>query len=552
MFLAFSGERRKFTNSSRRPTYSQAVHPRRSFAKWSLLAALICLLSLNGISKAQEEQQTAEESDREARPKPNVLLIMVDDLNDWIGCMRGHPGTQTPNIDALSREGVLFMNAHCQGPICGPSRASMLSGLFPHTTGVYQQPTKDNLGKDEEHFRGKLLPEYFAQNGYETLGVGKITHGYPEDVAFQKYGGWKDGFGPKPEGGKRFNYELPSSPYSGTQTDWGAFPERDEQMPDFRSASWAIEQLESDHDKPFFLAVGMVRPHVPFYVPEKWFEQFPLESVVLPKFYREDQNDIPELGIRIHELPKYPDLAFLQANNDEQYRKCVQAYLACINFVDFQIGRVLQSLMASDYADNTVIVLCSDHGYHIGEKDRVSKHSLWEESTHVPLIISLPVHRNDPREIIRRNQLPVGLIDIYPTLLELCGLPANPSNEGESLVPLLFQPQVDGWREAILTTYAKGNHALRTETHRLIRYEDGRFELYDHTSDPEEWNNLAGPAQTSRAAMEVNFELAQHLSQYFPKTEADYHPSTSRSAINAWFEEHLKANGVIPSDTPEE
>lgn len=473
-------------------------------------------------------------------PRLNVLFIAVDDLNDWTGCLQGHPQASTPNIDRLAARGTLFRTAHCQGPICGPSRASLLSGLYPHTTGVYQQPHGDQLSEDTQHFRGKLLPEYFARHGYKTLGVGKITHGYPAELAFQEYGGWPSGFGPKPPAGMRFAYELPKGPYSGTQTDWGAYPDSDAEMPDFKSATWAVEKLQEKHEKPFFLAVGMVRPHVPFYVPQKWFDQFPLAEIQLPHVREEDQNDIPEIGVEIHDLPKYPKLEWLRENEDEQFRKCVQAYLACVSFMDHQVGRVLDALEQSEYSTKTIIVLFSDHGYHLGEKNRVAKHSLWEEATRVPLIISLP-----EQNFAQTTSLPVGLIDLYPTLVQLCGLPKNDSNEGVSLVPLLFGLEVPQWRDAILTTYAKGNHALRSENFRLIRYEDGSFEMYDHRFDPDEFNNLAGPAQFDRKVMQQNWEIAQRLSNLFPETEAPYHPSTSPAPINRWFEKHLKENRVL-------
>lgn len=475
----------------------------------------------------------------EEQPQINVVMIVVDDLNDWVGCLQGHPQTRTPNIDALAQRGTLFTTAHCQAPLCGPSRASMFSGRYPHTTGVYQQPVKNGLANDTEHFRGKLLPEYFAKHGYKTLGVGKLTHGYPANVAFQEYGGWKSGYGPKPAKGVRFNYQLPDGPFSGTQTDWGRFPDDENEMPDVQSANWAIQQLQKKQDKPFFLSVGFVRPHVPFYVPDEWFEKFPLETLQLPNVREEDQNDIPEIGVRIHELPKYPTLEWLRENDDLQFRKCVQAYLASVSFVDHQIGKVLDALQSSEYNDNTIVVLFSDHGYHLGEKNRVAKHSLWEESTRVPLIVSLP-----EQDFPQTSSLPVGLIDIFPTLVHLCGLPRNPTNEGRSLVPIIFAQDTRDWRTAILTTYARGNHALRTETTRLIRYEDGNFELYDHRFDPEEFNNLAGPAQVDRRAIERNWKLAQALSQLYPQKEAAYHSGTSPAAVNQWFQEHLRANGV--------
>lgn len=501
----------------------KARSPRLLFAG----GLLFCLLACTDPSHAAETRA------------PNILMIAIDDLNDWVGCLGGHPQAATPNIDQLAAKGTLFTNAHCQGPICGPSRASLLSGRYPHSTGVYQQPRGNELARDTAHFRGKLLPEYFARHGYHTMGVGKITHGYPATVAFQDYGGWEQGYGPKPPNGARFHYKLPPGPFSETQTDWGMFPSQDELMPDYQSANWAIEQLQQEQDKPFFLAVGMVRPHVPYYVPEKWFKPFALDSVVLPEVREEDQNDIPEISHAIHEMPKYPHLAWLRENNNEQFKRCVQAYLASVAFMDYQVGRVLAALRDSQYAQNTIVVLFSDHGYHLGEKDRVSKHSLWEESTHVPLIIALP-GQQEPQT----SSLPVGLIDLYPTLVDLCGLPPNTTNEGESLTPILRGESDIDWRVAILTTYARGNHALRTEHLRLIRYEDGSFEMYDHRVDPQEFNNLAGPAQFDRQQIQENFRIAQALSSLLPKEESAYHPATSPVPVNAWFKQHLQQNGI--------
>ena len=471
-----------------------------------------------------------------APPKPNVLFIAIDDLNDWVGCLDGHPQARTPNIDQLAKRGTLFTNAHCQGPICGPSRASLLSGLYVHTTGVYLQPKGSAMEKDKEHFRGHLLPEYFAKHGYETLAVGKITHGYPVGTAFQKYGGKFEGSGPKPPAGKRFNYHLPDVPWTGTQTDWGAFPKSDHQMPDHKAADWAVDQLSRKHDKPFFLAVGFVRPHVPFYVPQKWFDGFPLEKIKLPQVRIDDLDDVPQIGRRLHELPKYPRLAWLQQNENQQFRKCVQAYLACSTFVDHQVGRVLEALEDSPHADNTVIVLFSDHGYHLGEKDRVSKHSLWEESTRIPLIV-VPNKKNQQTTTssVSHCSQPVGLIDIYPTLIEFCGLPAKSSNEGRSLVPLMRTPASD-WRFSMLTTYARGNHTLRSRRYRYIRYEDASEELYDHQEDPYEWTNLAGQREHA--------ELVARFRRELPAKEAPYHKATSVKPVNEWFQEHLQRNGV--------
>ena len=472
----------------------------------------------------------------QAAAKPNMLFIAIDDLNDWVGCLDGHSQARTPNIDRLAKRGTLFVNAHCQGPICGPSRASLLSGYYPHVTGIYQQPAGKAMEKDKTFFHGQMVSHYFADHGYRTLAVGKITHGYPAKLAFDSYGGKFAGSGPKPSGGRRFNYHLPNVPWTGTQTDWGAFPDREEEMSDHKSADWAVERLAEESKQPFFLAVGFVRPHVPFYVPQKWFDLFPLGDVQLPPVRNDDLLDVPEISRRIHELPKYPGLAFLQKNDNEQFRKCVQAYLACVAFVDHQVGRVLDALDKGPHAADTVVVLFSDHGYHLGEKDRVSKHSLWEESTRVPLVVA-PA-KSQGEQFGKAGQLcskPVGLIDLYPTMLQMGGLPAKKSNQGDSLVPLLKNPSAN-WRFSTLTTYARGNHTLRSERYRYLRFEDGSEELYDHAEDPNEWTNLATRLKYAKLLKQFRKEL--------PAKEAPYHSSVRSGAVNAWFEEHLRRHGV--------
>ncbi len=491
----------------------------------------LLVLFVIGLPLAKPAGQAAETA-----AKPNLLFIAIDDLNDWVGCLDGHPQARTPNIDRLAKRGTLFVNAHCQGPICGPSRASLLSGYYPHVTGIYQQPKGKAMEKDRTFFHGRMVSHYFADHGYRTLAVGKITHGYSAKLAFDSYGGKFDGSGPKPSGGRRFNYHLPDVPWTGTQTDWGAFPEKDDDMSDHKSADWAVERLAGESKDPFFLAVGFIRPHVPFYVPQKWFDLFPLDAVQLPPVRNDDLRDVPEISRRIHELPKYPRLVFLQRNDNEQFRKCVQAYLACVAFVDHQVGRVLDAMDKGPHADNTVVVLFSDHGYHLGEKDRVSKHSLWEESARVPLIV-VPA-KSQGGQFGKAGQLcskPVGLIDLYPTMLEMCGLPAKKSNQGNSMVPLLRNPSAD-WRFATLTTYARGNHSLRSERYRYLRFEDGSEELYDHAQDPNEWTNLATRPKY--------VELLKQFRRELPAEEAPYHPSVRSGAVNAWFAEHLRRQGV--------
>ena len=291
--------------------------------------------------------------------------------------------------------------------------------------------------------------------------MGKIGHGYSDKKLFDVYAGKFSGSGPKPPNGKRFNYYPPEVPWTGTQTDWGAFPDRDEDMTDHKVADWAVDRLSRKSDKPFFLGVGFVRPRALLRTAKMARFVSSRKNQAAPVLM-DDLSDVPETSRRMHELPKYPNLDFLRKNEDEQFRKCVRAYLACIAFVDHQVGRVLDALDQGPHAEDTTIILFSDHGYHIGEKDRVSKHSLWEESTRVPLVV-VPA-KSQASDFGKKGTTcskPVGLIDLYPTMLEMCGLPANEKNEGMSLVPLLRDPSQE-WRFAVLTTYARQNHALRS------------------------------------------------------------------------------------------
>ena len=407
---------------------------------------------------------------------PNVLFIAIDDLNTWQGFM-GHPHAKTPNLDKLAQAGTVFSRAYCQAPLCGPSRASLMSGLYPSSTGIYGQIQDANLREAHPNLKNlEFLPEYFGTRGYKTMGVGKLFHQHAPEGVFEISAGRVSGFGPKPE--ERFKWDQ-----KGTSTDWGAFPESDSLMPDYQSANWAVERLKEDHQRPFFLAVGFLRPHVPWYVPPSWFEAYPLAKSYTPPYQVNDQEDIPEIARRVAEVPMMPTTEWAKENGE--WNAICQAYLACITFVDTQVGKILQALESSQYAENTLIVLWSDHGYHLGEKNRFAKHSLWEPATHVPLIFAgegIPEGQNCRQA--------VQLLDLYPTLLELCGLPANPHNEGNSLVPLIENPGLF-WPYPAISTYGKTNHALRWGNFRYIQYEDRSEELYDLATDPFEWKNQA-------------------------------------------------------------
>ena len=456
--------------------------------------------------------------------RPNVLMIAIDDLNDWIGCMGGHPQARTPNIDRLAAAGTLFTNAHCQAPICGPSRASLMTGLRPSTTGFYLQIGLDGIRSSGGEARsGGLLHDNFERHGYRSMGTGKIFHDGNGDDAFDEYGVPKS-MGPKPK--RRFNYDPAwfEDRTGGTQTDWAAYPDKDSMMPDHQSATWAAERLGRESEEPFFLAVGFCRPHVPFYAPQKWFDMHPLEGIETPPYDPADLDDVPAIGRRVAEAPMMPTTEW--AIESGEWPEIVQAYLACTTFVDHQVGRVLTALENGPHAGNTIVVLWTDHGYHLGEKNRFAKQAIWEEATHVNLMIAGP-----GLPAGGRCDAPVELLDVYPTLTSLAGLPANPRNEGDDLTPLLRDPSA-AWPHAAVTTYGPGNHAVRTRDFRYIRYEDGSEELYDRRVDPLERTNLAG--ELEHAATKTR------LAKFLPESEAPL-AEASKSNFNEYFRERMPA-----------
>lgn len=420
------------------------------------------------------------------RPMPNILFIAIDDLNDWVGPLDGHPQVRTPHMDRLAAAGTTFYNAHTQAPLCNPSRTSLLIGRRPSSTGIYGLAPwfrEVETLKDIES-----LPQFFARHGYATYSTGKIFHGgygrADGDTEFHFLG---------PRAGVRVRPEqkMVETPQNHRLMDWGTFPHKDEDKGDWAVASWAVEQLEGPlsgpQEKPFFLAAGFFLPHVPCYVTQQWYDMYPLDSVQLPEIRRDDREDTPRFSWYLHwKLPE-PRLKFIE--EADEWHNLVASYLASITFVDSQVGRLLDALDASGHADNTVIVLWSDHGWHLGEKLITGKNTLWDRSARVPLIFAGPGISEGARVTS-----PAELLDIYPTLAELAGLPAAEGLEGHSLVPQL--EDADAPREwPAITTHNAGNHGVRSEKWRYIVYADGSEELYDMEKDPQEFDNLADDPQ---------------------------------------------------------
>ena len=421
-----------------------------------------------------------------ADSRPNILFIAVDDLNDWVGHLGGHPQAETPNIDRLAQRGIAFTRAYCSAPLCNPSRVSLLTGIEPSKSGVYG---------NGEKFREKLpdavtLMQYLRKHGYTAKGGGKIFHGAnrPGDTA-----SWDFYF--KAARSRLHQIRLDNLPPE-AWAPWGPVKNKDTDLLDTKVINWAISELGKKNDKPFFLACGFTKPHLPWYVPEKYFDLHPLGKIVLPKVLNNDRDDLPAFGKKlareVHDVSGARN--FAQHGEDHemvlkhnQWPRAVQSYLATISYVDAQVGRLMRALDSSEHAKNTIVVLWGDHGWHLGEKQHWRKHALWETTTRTTLIIDTPGSAHSGGSQCAR---PVSLIDLFPSLVDLCRLPELDNLDGKSIVPLLKEPKRQ-WQRPVLSTFGKGNHAVRTARWRYIQYNDGGRELYDHKNDPNEWTNLA-------------------------------------------------------------
>ncbi len=425
-----------------------------------------------------------------AHKRPNVLFIAVDDLNHWVGYTGRNPQAKTPNIDRLSSMGVSFTHAYCAAPLCNPSRAALMSGKRPSTTACYLNP--DNWKKYIP--KGIGLAATFKKAGYYVAGAGKIYHGstyYPAE--------WDDyfderGFGSEEDGDRTARVRTRGVTklegfYTAVTHDL-----KDSDLSDWHIVDYCIHQLNKPHDAPFFLACGVHKPHLPWVVPQKYYEMFPLDSIQLPPYRDNDLGDLPPEGVRMAK----PDGDHKFIVEHDRWKSAIQSYLATIAYTDTNIGRLLDALEKSPYAQNTIICFWGDHGWHLGEKHHWRKFTLWEEATRAPFIWVVP-GVTKPGTICNRT---VDFMSIYPTLCQLCDIPVPAHVEGVSIRKLLGNPDAP-WTQPALTTFGYMNHTVRSETSRYIRYRNGGEEFYDEANDPYEWTNLATGAEHQQQMTEM-------------------------------------------------
>ncbi|MCC5930096.1 MAG: sulfatase [Cyclobacteriaceae bacterium] len=423
----------------------------------------------------------------------NVLFICIDDINNWVGYLGENHQARTPNIDQLAESSMVFLNAYCAAPVCGPSRTSLLYGIYPHKTGSYGHHEVYDPGNISKLANRETLPALFKREGYYTAGAGKIFH-YESD-GFQTYYDAKNDPEPNPE--------HPDT-YSSSSFKFGPVkPEQEKEIIDFRITEWAIEQLKQDFDVPFFISVGYKKPHLPWIAKESNFDTFNLDSIKLPPFYANDLDDIPNSGkvfartiFGFNKLEKESDHEFI-TRQPELWERLVRAYMASIHHTDEMIGKLMEALNSSQYKDNTIIVLWGDHGWHLGEKEHWRKMTLWRKGTRTPLIIYAPSVTIEGS----RYAYPVSLQDIYPTLVDLCGLNTEQELDGMSLLPVLGNPQTRQDR-AVLISHGPGNFAICLDRWRYIQYYNGEEELYNIETDPHEFYNLAGKADYKNSLSE--------------------------------------------------
>ena len=489
---------------------------RRSFLVKSGLAALGAATAYFGWEAFDKDEvrRYGDVTLRRAKPKsdmPNVLFLAVDDLNDWVGFLNNHPGTLTPNLDALASTSVVFTSAYCAAPVCRPARTALMFGRAPYKTGVYDNDTTASVASYNQMAKvTPALTDDFWAAGYDVIGAGKVYHG-SEHRRWTKYFATPFYVSDRDRETSPIDRYDPNwlSPYDGqplgdgsrttpAMIDFGVSGRSPDRDPDGQATTWVRARLADKHDRPFFLAQGFVEPHEPWRVPQKFFDLHPLDGVVVPPTV---PHELEGVGTYARQTFIDPFGVLELLRKDHLLSKAIQAYQAAITFVDDRIGLLLHDLTSSRYANDTIVVLWSDNAYHLGEKLTIEKGTLWERATHVPFLISapgLPARRFEPA---------VSTLDVSPTIAELCGVRQHARDlDSESLLPRLANPGLADARPAI-TTWLADNHAVRLGPWRYIRYRTGETELYDHRTDPDEYTNLAGRADHTA----VERKLAAYL-----------------------------------------
>jgi arylsulfatase A-like enzyme len=457
---------------------------------------------------------TASAADVPQDGRPNVLMISVDDMNDWISCLNDFHGLETPNFDRLAGMGQLFTNSYCAAPLCNPSRTALFTGMSPARTGIVNNARNASGAWKLRWPQLDTMPVWFKKHGYYVAGGGKTYHETVPDLFNPKHQ-WDeycdligDKYKQEPHvrrlgiTDRKWFSDMPSHPNG--SWDWGPFASDDLDMGDGHTVRWAMDFLRKKHKKPFFLAVGLFQPHLPFYAPQKHFDRIPLDRVRLSEAPEWDLDDLPDEARQL--MGAGQDKRFKMVVERGELKKAVRAYLACILHADALVGHLLETLDRSRYADNTIIVFWSDHGYQFGEKQRMAKRTLWRRATHAPLMMVVPGVAK-AGSVCRQ---PASFLDVYPTLVELCGLPRPPHPlDGVSLAAQIIDPSAA--RRPAVVTHEPGNHAVCDDRWTYIRYRHGGEELYDRDADPHQWKNLAGETRHS--------QVKQRLSVWLPENQ---------------------------------
>lgn len=465
------------------------------------------------------------------KQKPNILLISIDDLNNWIEPLAGHPQAQTPNLQRFANQSVNFTNAYCASPSCSPSRTALMTGKHPYVTGVY---------KNTQIWRQVIpneitLPEYFQQAGYWTAGAGKIYHNNMPDPR-----SWNDYYPSKVKhmpdyylpdydstsGSKYFKktdneireddpkgitFTMPVFDKMYIAFDFEPLPFKTEQTGDYSSVKWVSDQLKRKHDKPFFLACGLYRPHLPWYVPQEFYDKFPLDEIQLPEIYQEDIADLPKLGKKTAQRGNYHKHVVKAG----LWKKAVQGYLAAICYADYLVGQLLKALEESEYGDNTIVVIYSDHGWQLGEKEHWRKFALWENAINSVCMIKAPKEISGYADVKNGyvSDKNVSLVDIFPTLTDLCGLPQKEGITGRSLTPLLLNPTKQ-WSYPVITTLDDNHYSVIQDQWHYINYDGKDEELYNLKEDPNEWYNIAADTSLKNVKQQLRALIPKDIHEY--------------------------------------